>query len=536
MKKIGLDFGTTNSILSYYNPETKTIECYNLGGVQGNMYIPSFVSVEKGNNGDAIEIGNAARCNLGDSDFRVFSRFKMLLGERDKERLRHHGYVAISPAKVAQTYIATLLRRYIQEQNVEAPLSSIVITVPYIWAIEGAHAAREELKTICTQLNLPSHEFCSEPVAATAYFVDRYRNKHGQWFDGHVLVCDYGGGTLDLSLSRIEKDQVTVLECSGKGQCDEWLGRAGVAFDHAMVQRISARDGGAPLEADSVRFHRLNREFEERKIEKTDRIAKLLERYLKESSCDDKVFLIDGSKVLASDLAAVFDELIKPPLVQALEEMRGCFTAHGIDWQDANRFRVVMVGGFSGFYLVRRTVMKFFEAAYCKGTVDPRFDSCFALDDTALAIAKGAALIANKMVDVAATCPISVGLRIYDESLQEQRDLPILQKGIKISEYRQPRYLVKNVSVSQEPELRRTSITIFLGDQPRRYLSIGLGAANLLPNVDVPGNRWELGFAVNDDLLFSFHARDALGTDKVTELGRLLEKMGGLVYTGEGGT
>ena len=45
MKTIGLDFGTTNSILSYFNSASKTIEAWKIGGSDGENYIPSCISL-----------------------------------------------------------------------------------------------------------------------------------------------------------------------------------------------------------------------------------------------------------------------------------------------------------------------------------------------------------------------------------------------------------------------------------------------------------------------------------------------------------
>ncbi len=52
--KIGLDFGTTNSIISYW--EKDQLEAFQYGGENGTKYIPSFITYEDG----FIEIGSGA--------------------------------------------------------------------------------------------------------------------------------------------------------------------------------------------------------------------------------------------------------------------------------------------------------------------------------------------------------------------------------------------------------------------------------------------------------------------------------------------
>ncbi len=82
-----------------------------------------------------------------------------------------------------------------------------------------------------------------------------------------MLVCDYGGGTLDLSLSKVEGDQITVLEGTGRGITKETMGIAGVAYDKAVVEKV-LND-----QAITDKF-KLLKKFEEKKIEKMDKLEK----------------------------------------------------------------------------------------------------------------------------------------------------------------------------------------------------------------------------------------------------------------------
>ena len=61
MKNIGLDFGTTNSAISYVDPKQKTLDCYRMRNADSN-YIPSFVGFEKEDS--TIEIGRSARLTI----------------------------------------------------------------------------------------------------------------------------------------------------------------------------------------------------------------------------------------------------------------------------------------------------------------------------------------------------------------------------------------------------------------------------------------------------------------------------------------
>ncbi len=398
--------------------------------------------------------------------------------------------------------------------------------MPEIWIKEHRHASREYLKEICAELNLPSHRFLSEPVAASAYFAHCFKEKEGRCFDGHILVCDYGGGTLDISLSKAEEENITVLECTGKGHDEKTFGKAGVAFDEAVTKSVYERENQKKLSRREPEFVKLMDDFEEQKIDRKSDVDKVLAQYLKSANrVDKKAFKIDAMVFKASDLAEAFDHVIRPELWKALEEMKGYFKDHNVDDTDRNRFRVVMAGGFSSFFLVQHTVREFFGSETGE---DQRFNTCFTLEDTALAISKGAALVANNLINIDPTCPITVGLKIRTDvggSLEEQ-DEPVLKKGVKLSEYQNPVFL--NGKVEVDPALRKEPLVIFLGDgKHRRHIKLDKKIEQLFPNTQVENNQWEVGFSADENFLFTLHARDTQGAKQETHLGDLLEKVSG---------
>ncbi len=85
---IGLDFGTTNSILSFYNRSNNYIDTYKLDGNTGANYIPSVVAFDDGD----ISIGESAKNLIDDEYTKVYSMFKILLNLDDRDRLIAHGY------------------------------------------------------------------------------------------------------------------------------------------------------------------------------------------------------------------------------------------------------------------------------------------------------------------------------------------------------------------------------------------------------------------------------------------------------------
>lgn len=530
MKKIGIDFGTTNSTLSYLNPSGNALECYKMGSAGSAEYIPSFISYEKEDND--VGIGNAARLRQADDDYMVFSRFKMLLNETDPERLRREGYESKTPVECARDYLKTLLETYQKENNL-ADLEQLVITVPEIWVKENDHTSRKTLSSICEELSLPLKRLLSEPTAATAYFSDCYKKQNGGWYDGHVLVCDYGGGTLDLSLSQIQSGQITVLESTGKGHDDRMIGKAGAAFDAATVRRVFERESGEKISASDPKFLKLLDEFERGKIDLQGDVDKKLEQHLKNRKIDKKLFAINGFSVQASDMAHTFQEIIRADFEAAFADMKSAMEQLGVDYEHREKFRVVMAGGFSGFYLVRQAAREILGAGK-PGSPDPRFQRCFTLQDVALSISKGAALVANDIIRIERACPVSVGLRLQadmGDGVFEPHDVPILAKGKKVSDYHEPVFLKGGVEINMDLAALDSGIVIFLGDgKRRRHHRLDKNIAQLLPNIEDRDNRWQVGFSVDENLLFTFHAKDRRGNVKDTPLGDILRAFSGPVY------
>ncbi len=514
MHHIGLDFGTTTSILSYHDGQH--IESFKLGGVTATPYIPSVLSIDKSDN--SLEIGKAALLNQGDNDYEVYTYFKMLLAEQNSEKLKTHGYIQQSPQTIAKQYLEQLLTRYRKEHGINQPIQYLVITVPEIWVREGNHAAREALKKICTELQLRV-KLLSEPVAASVYFADRFKTQQKHDFQGHVLVCDYGGGTLDLSLSAVEEDKITILEGTGKGSANKTVGIAGVAFDQAVVTRVL--NGQTTIDK---QFYKLLREFEEHKITQTDKLENSLKRYQKNPATNKKIFEIGDHQITAKDLTEVFEQLIQPELHKALTEMSEYLQIHHLDTSHGETFRVVMVGGFSNFYLVRRTVKEFFNS---KTNADTRFHTAFDLTDTALAISKGAALVANGTFKIDMACPISVGIRAKNAFL-ENEDILLLKKGTPLARYQQPQFSGW-LEVGSEKTLNTKSLKLFLdvGSGKRRSIDLKGKLTDFIPNPNIH-NKWQVGFAVDDDLIFTLHVKDKQGETKTTQLGNLEEKISGL--------
>lgn len=525
-KKLGLDFGTTNSILSQM--DGKELTSFRMGGAGQSNYIPSYISYDL-EEPDSITIGHAAKSNLNDPDeFETFGRFKLLLGEQDKSQLERFGYGGVkSPQTVSQDFLKVLFDEYREQQ--QSDVESVVITVPEVWFADQNQLARERLHSICKNLDIPLHSFISEPVAASALFCYEFKKKQGTPFNGHVLVVDCGGGTIDISLVHAANSTIRVIDRAGSGRVGEELGQAGVAFDEAVVKIAYERQFEEPLSRHDPRFSELMKAFEEDKIQNANFYAQILNNYTRDNAKDRatkfSVFGFDKRfQVRASDLSKAY-KTFDARLETSLKEIQKSMLLHGIDTNSAQSFRVVMVGGFSNFALVPHTVARTLGL----DINDPRLKNELSLHNRALGISMGAALIANDRIEVVPTCPIYLGISTWDMALQQidllniggWRDIFILEQGVTLRDYNSPVYFNGTFNNQTHRNVDVIFCQKYQQDGPVFRKQCG-EARKLLPNFDNPNAVWQIGFSSDANMIFYLHAKDQTGQEIKTRLGEVL--------------
>jgi molecular chaperone DnaK len=514
---IGLDFGTTNSILSFYNKNGDYIDTYKLDGNAGENYIPSVVAFDDGD----IFIGESAKNLIDDEYAKVYSRYKILLNLNDRDRLIAHGYDDRTPHEITEIYLRELINKFKSDYRLKK-IDSLVITIPEIW-LRDDYISRSVLKNIVTKLKLPLKKFVSEPVSAGAYFLYNYEKDMGKRFNGHILVFDYGGGTLDISLLRTQNNRIKVLERTGMGKGDLFSGSAGVAFDERVIRTMCEKN----VSKLGQKYYGLLNEFERKKIQSSSKHEKFILEYMQDRSknrrvfkltCEDKHDNILGIfNITASNLVNAFKDLDRD-IKNTLQEMSSKFLKYGVDVTNADKFRVVMVGGFSNFYLSKRSVKEFFGA----DDEDKRFETHFRADDIALAISKGASLIAEDIINIDETYPISVGLIVKimnSKGFVEEHYISIFKQGDSVQTY-EVSYIDKRISQAGK--------LIFAFDNEDKKSSfkikIDKDVHELYPNFNRINNKWQIGFSIDSSNFIYVHVRDKYGYEKKTELGDILNE------------
>jgi molecular chaperone DnaK len=396
---IGLDFGTTNSIISYLDKGELTTYKYGSPGSQ-QEYIPSFVAYEE----DDIEIGQAAKITKSnDTNVESYGNFKMQLPEKE---LKSNGHK--DPIQVTKDYLQQILIDDIHSfQQQWGKIEGLVVSVPEIWQRDISNLGRERLQKILRQdLGLPLQQLVSEPVAAAAYYAWQVNSGTLQPFTGNLLVCDIGGGTFDISLCRLSGDnKVRVLYFDGEG--NKGLEFAGVAFDRRCVQIAYKTQHGEAIDESSSKFLSLLNQFEQVKISKHGKIQKMSQNYIDSPDAygEKDAYVFGDYKITMAQLWEAFSP-IREGIEKAMNRVKTWSQENG-----ENIDRVLPVGGFSQFPFVKYAIAQ--SLGLQEG--DSRMDSQFNFTSNAYAIAYGACLIANGYIDPEEKYVHTVGIVVTRE-------------------------------------------------------------------------------------------------------------------------
>jgi molecular chaperone DnaK len=537
MKIIGLDFGTTNSTISYFNEESGTLDSFQTHERDLN-YIPTVVAYNINKNHE-ISIGAAAKRNITSKDFEAYEYFKLLLGKNFGQIIEGK---TKTPSQVTFDFLKKLLETYRTGQNIDE-IERIVMTVPETWVRE-ASTAIENIEGMLKKLEYGEHNFQlqSEPVAAAAYFCWAYeRNKEtnpkGKKYNGFITVIDFGGGTLDVTLCEAPKDgTIKILERCGFGEYNETNGCAGVAFDEAVVEKL-IRDRSLSIQKGTPKFVNLRNKFEDAKITECDFITKGLKYYYDNPAImkGEKLFSLqynddgDTIDVFCEDLDQCFSKVNAPRLKDSLDQIKQFFSAHNIDSSTQENFKVLLVGGFSNFFPVEKEVRAFFGST--TEDIDRRFEQPFPVRNRALSISRGAALIAANQKPVVTTCAHSYGYIVASRGESDRwvdKYVAVIEKGTDIKTLNKPVYKEKEKPLQVLGA--NHGIRIYMDDgRPKNVGRIPIGldesVRELFPNVDDRENDYRIGFTINKNRIPTIYVKDKHGEVRSTSLNKLFERL-----------
>jgi Fe-S protein assembly chaperone HscA len=341
---VGIDLGTTNSLVAYMEGETPVV----IPGEDGSKLVPSLVAL--GPN-DEVIVGNPARKHLIETPERAIYSVKRLMGRsaedvQDELKLfpfrlgdQQQGVLQIKLGE--KTFTPPQISAYILRQlkkNAEryfgAPVTKAVITVPAYFN----DAQRQATKDAGRIAGLEVLRLVNEPTAASlAYGLDKRKN-------GVVAVYDLGGGTFDISILRLQDGIFEVIATHG----DTHLG--GDDIDNLLIT-IAIDDIAGDMNLDVRRngeaVQRIRQAVIDAKIALSDRGKATID-----------VELPNGQKYQREITRQQFEQLIAPVIERTIGPCKQALKDAGISPTEIDE--VVLVGGSTRIPRVRALVRELF--------------------------------------------------------------------------------------------------------------------------------------------------------------------------------
>lgn len=323
---VGIDLGTTNSVISYMQADGKVKVIPN---PEGTNTTPSIVGFKA--SGEEI-VGNAAKRQAITNPDTVSSA-KRKIGTSEKF---HIGCLNkdFTPQEISSKVLA-YMKSY-AEKNLGQEVKKAVITVPAYFN----DAQRQATKDAGTIAGLDVVRIINEPTAAClAYGLDTNKSEN-------VLVFDLGGGTLDVSILDIGEGTFQVLATSG----DTNLG--GDDWDNLIADWIQAEiktQTGANL-TDKMARQRFVDAAEKAKIELSSNLETTISLpFIGMSSSGPINFETTLTRAKFQDLTHALLERCRAPMEKAMKDS-------GLNYNDIAS--ILMVGGSTRMPAVQEFVKK----------------------------------------------------------------------------------------------------------------------------------------------------------------------------------
>ncbi|MFN0107931.1 MAG: molecular chaperone DnaK [Blastocatellia bacterium] len=355
-KVIGIDLGTTNSVVAIMEGSEPTV----ITNSEGGRTTPSVVGFTKDGNRLVGQV--AKRQAVTNPENTVYS-IKRFMGRRYDEvademkqvpykvASANNGDVRIvagdkdhSPPEVSAMILQKL--KQAAEDYLGQKVTQAVITVPAYFN----DAQRQATKDAGRVAGLEVLRIVNEPTAAAlAYGLDKMKNET-------IAVFDFGGGTFDVSILEVGEGVVEVKSTNG----DTHLG--GDDVDERLIRWIIdefKKDQGIDLSNDKMALQRLKEAAEKAKIELSSTME--TEINLPFITADQS-----GPKHLVMKLTrAKFESLVDDILKRTLEPCRQALKDAGVDASKIDE--VVLVGGSTRIPKIQEMVKTFFGKEPHKG-------------------------------------------------------------------------------------------------------------------------------------------------------------------------
>jgi molecular chaperone DnaK len=352
---VGIDLGTTNSLVAYMEGEQPVV----IPGVDGSNLVPSIVALDvvdlsAESQARSVTVGNSARRALIEHPERAIYSVKRLMGrglEDVEEELKlfpfrladdiqpgevlriRLGELHFTPSEIS-AYILRQLKRN-AERYFGAEVRKAVITVPAYFN----DAQRQATRDAGRMAGLDVLRLVNEPTAAAlAYGLNRRK-------EGIIAVYDFGGGTFDISILKLNDGIFEVIATNG----DTHLG--GDDIDNlllAVALDEIRNEHSVDLRQQPDAIQALRKAVIEAKIAlSSEPVAKL------------DIELPGGDRYQREIPRGVYEQLILPVIARTAGPCRQALADAGVKPDQIEE--LVLVGGSTRIPAVRKLVDEIFE-------------------------------------------------------------------------------------------------------------------------------------------------------------------------------
>lgn len=201
IEHFGIDFGTTNIAIGGLIVDKDTKKAFRVLYGEDGVPFPSLLAV---NSEYKVQFGRKVKnqiASLQDNGYRIFKSIKSSLGSEDKYTV---GIRELSATQIVTGLIKTI-KKYLEQGQRQICIKEATIAVP----VDFDFQQRKELCAAFKSAGITVNKIVSESMAAYI------RNRDDVAGLSEVMVFDWGGGTLDISLLRVEKGKVYEEATSG---------------------------------------------------------------------------------------------------------------------------------------------------------------------------------------------------------------------------------------------------------------------------------------------------------------------------------
>ncbi|HYG59474.1 MAG TPA: molecular chaperone DnaK, partial [Symbiobacteriaceae bacterium] len=333
-KVIGIDLGTTNSVVAYLEGKEPVV----IENAEGDRLTPSVVAFSK--TGERL-VGKVAKRQAVTNPDRTIISIKRHMGSDHKTRIDDKAY---TPQELSAMILAKL--KADAEAKLGEKITDAVVTVPAYFS----DAQRQATKDAGAIAGLNVLRIINEPTAAAlAYGLDK-----GE--DHRILVFDLGGGTFDVSILELGGGTFQVIATAGNNR----LG--GDDFDERIVNYVAdkfQKEHGVDLRKDKQALQRLREAAEKAKIELSGLATTNMNLPFISMTSDGPVHLDETiTRAKFEELTADLVEATMGPTRQALRDA-------GVEPREIDK--VLLVGGSTRIPAVQEAVRRHFGKEPYKG-------------------------------------------------------------------------------------------------------------------------------------------------------------------------